>query len=51
MVDDLDAAEQRVRELGGEADEPQPTSGGHFSRCRDDQGANFGLWAPDAQGR
>jgi predicted enzyme related to lactoylglutathione lyase len=48
MVDDLDAAAQRVRELGGEADEPRPTSGGRFSRCRDDQGARFGLWAPDA---
>jgi predicted enzyme related to lactoylglutathione lyase len=48
MVDDLDAAAQRVRELGGEADQPQPTEGGRFRRCRDDQGARFGLWAPNA---
>jgi uncharacterized protein len=48
MVDDLERAMARVRELGGEADEPQPTDGGRFSRCRDDQGARFGLWAPDS---
>jgi predicted enzyme related to lactoylglutathione lyase len=48
MVDDLDAAVQQVRELGGEADEPQKTTGGRFSRCRDDQGAGFGIWAPDS---
>jgi uncharacterized protein len=46
MVDDLEAARERVRELGGEADEPQATTGGRFSRCRDDQGAAFGIWAP-----
>ena len=48
MVDDLDAAMREVRELGGEADEPQPTEGGRFSRCRDDQAARFGLWSPNA---
>jgi predicted enzyme related to lactoylglutathione lyase len=47
-VDDLEAAIQRVRELGGEADSPQGTTGGRFSRCQDDQGARFGIWAPDA---
>lgn len=46
MVDDLEAGMARVRELGGEAGEPQPTEGGRFSRCRDDQGAAFGIWAP-----
>ena len=46
-VEHLEAAMARVRELGGEADDPQPTSGGRFSTCRDDQGARFGLWAPD----
>ncbi len=46
MVDDLEAAIARVRELGGEAEEPQPTSGGRFSQCRDDQSARFGIWAP-----
>ena len=25
-----------------------PTDGGRFSRCRDDQGATFGLWAPSS---
>src|SRR2546430_895043 len=48
MVDDLEAAIARVRELGGEADEPQPTEGGRYSRCRDDQGAAFGIWSPTA---
>jgi predicted enzyme related to lactoylglutathione lyase len=48
MVDDLEAAMEGVRELGGEADEPQPTEGGRYSRCRDDQGASFGIWAPGA---
>jgi predicted enzyme related to lactoylglutathione lyase len=48
MVDDLEAAIARVRELGGEADEPEPTHGGRFSRCQDDQGARFGIWAPAA---
>jgi uncharacterized protein len=48
MVDDLEEAMERVRELGGEADEPRGTTGGRFSRCRDDQGAAFGLWAPDS---
>jgi len=47
MVDDLEAAAERVRELGGEAAAPQATPGGRFSRCRDDQGASFGIWAPD----
>lgn len=46
-VDDLEAAIAKVRELGGEADDPQPTTGGHFSRCRDDQGNRFGIWAAD----
>jgi uncharacterized protein len=48
MVDDLERAIERVRALGGEADAPKPTEGGRFSRCRDDQGARFGLWAPNA---
>lgn len=33
--------------LGGEFGKPQPTDGGHFSDCRDDQGFEFGIWAPD----
>jgi hypothetical protein len=46
MVEDLEKAIARVREHGGDADEPQDTSGGRYSRCRDDQGARFGIWAP-----
>jgi predicted enzyme related to lactoylglutathione lyase len=48
MVDDLEAAMARVRELGGETGDPQPTEGGRYSPCRDDQGARFGIWAPDS---
>jgi predicted enzyme related to lactoylglutathione lyase len=52
-VDDLDAALQRVRELGGEVD---PSLGddseetierfGRFALCKDDQGSTFGLHQP-----
>ncbi len=34
----------KVSELGGEADEPQPTDGGRFAICRDDQGFEFCIW-------
>jgi predicted enzyme related to lactoylglutathione lyase len=53
-VDDLDAAAERVRELGGEA-ETIPGDGesdenvakfGRFMLCRDDQGSAFGLHQP-----
>jgi predicted enzyme related to lactoylglutathione lyase len=44
-VDDLEAGMAKVRELGGEADEPQPTEGGRFSICRDDQGLELCIWA------
>jgi predicted enzyme related to lactoylglutathione lyase len=44
-VDDLSRAMGKVRELGGEADEPQPTDQGSFSICRDDQGFEFCIWA------
>ena len=38
----------RVRELGGEADEPGPVPGmGWFVTCRDPQGNEFGLWQTD----
>ncbi len=46
-VDELEASMAKVRELGGEADEPQPTDGGRFSTCRDDQGFEFCVWAGD----
>jgi predicted enzyme related to lactoylglutathione lyase len=47
-VDDLDAGMAKVRELGGEADDPQPTEAGRFSICRDDQGFEFCIWAAQA---
>jgi len=47
-VPDLDAAVQRVRELGGEVD-PEASEGPHgryVHVCRDDQGVTFGLHEP-----
>jgi predicted enzyme related to lactoylglutathione lyase len=47
-VDDIKAGAARVKELGGEADEPMPVpSMGWFSTCRDPQGNEFGLWQLD----
>ncbi len=42
-VDDIASAVQRVRELGGEAGEPQRQPYGLLAECRDDQGAGFSL--------
>jgi predicted enzyme related to lactoylglutathione lyase len=49
-VDDIDAAVERVRELGGAIedldagnDEESIARFGHFRICRDDQGSPFGL--------
>jgi uncharacterized protein len=49
-VDDMDAALQRVRELGGEVEDVDVEGGeasiarfGRFKLCRDDQGSPFGL--------
>jgi len=47
-VDDINGGAQRVRELGGEADQPGPVPGmGWFVTCRDPQGNEFGLWQND----
>ena len=46
-VDDLEAAMERVRSLGGESGDPQPTEAGRFSVCRDDQGYEFCVWAAE----
>jgi predicted enzyme related to lactoylglutathione lyase len=47
-VDDINDGAARVKELGGEADEPQPVPGmGWFATCRDTQGNEFGLWQND----
>lgn len=46
-VFDIEAAVRRVRELGGQADDPEPAGeGGRFTPCRDDQGVQFGLHQP-----
>jgi predicted enzyme related to lactoylglutathione lyase len=52
-VDDMDAALQRVRELGGEVDdsdvggdEESIARYGRFNLCRDNQGSPFGLHTP-----
>ena len=47
-VDDINAGAARVKELGGEADDPMPVPGmGWFSTCKDTQGNEFGLWQTD----
>jgi predicted enzyme related to lactoylglutathione lyase len=54
-VDDIAAAIERVRELGGEVDETDIEGDeesiarfGRFKLCRDDQGSPFGLHEPPA---
>ena len=54
-VDDMDAAIERVRELGGTIedtdvgdDEASVARFGRFKLCRDDQGSPFGLHQPPA---
>jgi uncharacterized protein len=47
-VDDINAGATRVKELGGEADEPMPVpSMGWFATCKDPHGNEFGLWQTD----
>ena len=47
-VDDIDSALQRVRELGGQADDKMPVpSMGWFAACKDPNGTNFSLWQGD----
>ena len=44
-VADVDAAADRVRELGGEADEADEMPGvGRYAECRDTEGNLFGLY-------
>jgi predicted enzyme related to lactoylglutathione lyase len=57
-VDDMDAALDRVRALGGtvedmdvEGDEESVQRHGRFKLCRDDQGSPFGLHAPPRSAR
>jgi predicted enzyme related to lactoylglutathione lyase len=49
-VDDIEAAVAQVRELGGEAEDPQEIASGYMSHCGDDQGTAFGMWAPKEGG-
>ena len=47
-VDDVNAGAARVKELGGEAAEPQPVPNmGWFATCKDPHGNEFGLWQND----
>jgi predicted enzyme related to lactoylglutathione lyase len=47
-VDDINAGFERVKELGGEANEPSPVpSMGWFATCTDPHGNEFGLWQTD----
>lgn len=43
-VPDIRAGVERVRNLGGRADEPVEIPSGTFARCVDDQGVEFSLW-------
>lgn len=52
-VDDIEAASERVRELGGtvddvdvDGDQDSVKQFGHFKLCHDDQGSPFGLHQP-----
>jgi len=48
-VEDVQAAAELVRELGGEAefnDHSGPGASGTFAFCRDNQGSSFGLHQP-----
>jgi uncharacterized protein len=47
-VDDINDGAARVKQLGGEANEPGPVPGmGWFATCKDPQGNEFGLWQND----
>jgi uncharacterized protein len=49
-VDDINAANARVNELGGKAGEGMPVPGmGWFSICTDTEGNEFGLWQNDPE--
>jgi hypothetical protein len=47
-VDDINASAARVKELGGEANDPLPVPNmGWFAGCKDAVGNDFGLWQND----
>lgn len=45
-VPDLPEAVRRVRESGGESEEPSGEPGWFVARCKDNQGLAFELWQP-----
>ena len=47
-IDDVNAGAAKVKELGGEANDPQPVPNmGWFAICKDTEGNEFGLWQTD----
>ncbi|HEV2713089.1 MAG TPA: VOC family protein [Gaiellaceae bacterium] len=47
-VDDIDAAREKVKELGGSAEAKQPVPGqGWFAPATDTEGNRFSFWQPD----
>ena len=47
-VEDVKTGVARVRELGGQADDPMPVPGmGWFATCTDPHGNEFGIWQSD----
>ena len=47
-VDDIKAGTKKVKDLGGDADDPMPVpSMGWFAVCKDAEGNEFGLWQTD----
>ena len=46
MVDDVDAAVIRVRDAGGDAEEPTDEPYGRVASCTDDQGTPFAVFRP-----
>jgi uncharacterized protein len=47
-VEDVDAARDKVNELGGSAEEKLPVPGqGWFARAKDTEGNEFSFWQPD----
>jgi predicted enzyme related to lactoylglutathione lyase len=47
-VENIDAALEKAKELGGSADEKQPVPGmGWFAGATDTEGNRFSFWQPD----
>ena len=47
-VKDIEAALDRVRELGGQSEDKAPVPGmGWYARCHDTEGNTFSLWQSD----